>query len=371
MLDRIYEIVNFILNSLWHIWPYLIITIPLAVVVKLSGAAKYIRMALTKKPIISIFLATIVGAFSPFCSCGVIPIIAALLIGGVPIAPVMSFWLASPSMDPEIFFLSVSTIGWQLALWRLGTTFILSLTAGYVTHFLVKKNWLSQPVLMTYNPSSLKTTWTRLKYVLLKIKKLLEHANARIALATLPIRNYNKIYHESTYQLVTSAKKDELVTKPPQVSKKEGGCGCSSGRSSPNFKQRLLKESYLATVMVAKFMILAFFLEALITLYVPSDWIIVLLGQNNPFAVLIAALIGVPVYTSNLAALGMIGGLLNQGMSSAAALAFLIAGPTTTIPAMAAVWNLAPRKIFLLYVSFTLTGAVFFGYFYIMITSLF
>lgn len=120
---------------MWHIWPYLIITIPLAVVVKLSEAAKYIRMVLTKKPIISIFLATIVGAFSLFYSCGVIPIIAALLIGSVPIAPVMSFWLASPSMDPEIFFLSVSTIGWQLTLWRLGTTFTLSLTAGYVTHY--------------------------------------------------------------------------------------------------------------------------------------------------------------------------------------------------------------------------------------------
>ena len=135
MLGQIYEIINSILNSLWHIWPYLIITIPLAVVVKLSEAAKYIRMVLTKKPFISIFLATIVGAFSLFYSCGVIPIIAALLIGSVPIAPVMSFWLASPSIDPEIFFLSVSTIGWQLTLWRLGTTFTLSLTAGYVTHY--------------------------------------------------------------------------------------------------------------------------------------------------------------------------------------------------------------------------------------------
>jgi len=225
--------------------------------------------------------------------------------------------------------------------------------------------------LKTYSFDSLKTTCTRLKYVLLKIKKLLEHANARIALITLPVRNYDKIYHASTYQLGTRVKKDEMMTKPLQVSKKESSCGCSSGRSSQNFKQRLLKESYLATVMVAKFMILAFFLEGLVTLYVPPDWIIVLLGQNNPFAVLIAALIGIPVYTSNLAALRMISGLLKQGMSSAAALAFLIAGPTTTIPAMAVVWNLASRKIFVLYVSFTLTGAVFFGYFYLMITSLF
>lgn len=271
---------------------------------------------------------------------------------------------------PRNFLLSVSTIGWQLALWRLGTSFALSLTAGYITHYLVQKNLLGQPILKTYNSRSLKTTWTLLKDGILKIKKLFKQANARIALVNLPVSNYDKIYHTSTYQPGISIKKDELTIRPLQTSKKKSSCGCSTNHSTPTFKQRLIKESYLATVMVAKFMILAFFLEAVITLYVPADWIIVLLGQNNPFAIFIAALIGVPIYTSNLAALGMIGGLLNQGMSSAAALAFLIAGPTTTIPAMAAVWNLVSRKIFLLYVSFTLTGAIFFGYFYYMITSL-
>jgi len=52
------------------------------------------------------------------------------------------------------------------------------------------------------------------------------------------------------------------------------------------------------------------------------------------------SMLGVPTYTSNLSALPMVSGLLAQGMSPAAALAFLIAGPTTTLPAMAAVWSL-------------------------------
>ncbi len=41
----------------------------------------------------------------------------------------------------------------------------------------------------------------------------------------------------------------------------------------------------------------------------------------------------------------MVSGLLTQGMSPAAALAFLIAGPTTTLPAMAAVWSLVPHRM--------------------------
>jgi hypothetical protein len=60
----------------------------------------------------------------------------------------------------------------------------------------------------------------------------------------------------------------------------------------------------------------------------------------------------------------MISGLLAQGLNPGAALAFLIAGPTTTLPAMAAVWGLTTRRVFFLYLSFVLVGALVFGYFY-------
>lgn len=116
--------------------------------------------------------------------------------------------------------------------------------------------------------------------------------------------------------------------------------------------------------MVIKFMALAFFLEALIILYVPQEWITSALGQKNPLAITFAAILGVPTYTSSLTALPMISGLLTQGMNPAAALAFLIAGPTTTLPAMAAVWPLVARRVFGLYVTYCLAGAVLTGYFY-------
>ncbi len=139
-------------------------------------------------------------------------------------------------------------------------------------------------------------------------------------------------------------------------------CGCNS--TPDGFWQRLFKETLSATAMVVKFMALAFFLEALIILYVPQEWISAALGQNNPMAIATAAILGVPTYTSSLAALPMISGLLTQGMNPAAALAFLIAGPTTTLPAMAAVWPLVARRVFMIYVSFALIGAVTMGYLY-------
>jgi uncharacterized membrane protein YraQ (UPF0718 family) len=126
----------------------------------------------------------------------------------------------------------------------------------------------------------------------------------------------------------------------------------------------LLSETGQASLMMAKFMALAFFLEALITLYIPAEGIAGLVGRQNEGAIIAAAFIGVPVYTSNLAALPLVSGLLTQGMNPAAALAFLIAGPTTTLPAMAAVWGLTTRRVFSLYVSFSLGGAIALGYLY-------
>ena len=121
--------------------------------------------------------------------------------------------------------------------------------------------------------------------------------------------------------------------------------------------------------MVAKFMSLAFLLEGLITLYIPAEWITTALGSGNSYAIVASSLMGVPAYTTSLTALPMISGLLNQGMNPAAALAFLIAGPVTTLPAMAAVWPLVARRVFGLYVSFALGGAVLTGICYSLITN--
>ena len=147
-------------------------------------------------------------------------------------------------------------------------------------------------------------------------------------------------------------------------------CAADQARSddgdadTETFKLRLFKETLGATWMVVKFMALAFFLEGLITLYIPQEWIAIALGQRNPMAILTAAMLGVPVYTNSLTALPLISGLLTQGMNSAAALAFLVAGPTTTLPAMAAVWPLVTRPVFFLYVTLALLGAVMAGYLY-------
>ncbi len=361
-MEQILKIARFILDSFIHIWPYLIITIPLAVIVQLSGVSKFINKALSQNYLASIVLATVLGAFSPFCSCGVIPIIASLLIGGVPLAPVMSFWIASPSMDPEIFLLSTATIGWKLSVWRLVATFIISLSSGYITHILIQKGWLGEKILKESMSLTSKNHIGQARASVVEwlkgifgLKKPQVEVNVQLKLAGGPNNN-------ATQQCCITIEELSVLTESESIDKKRSNCTNDTCQTSPvSFQNRILNETWKATGMVVKFMTLAFFINALIQFYVPEGFITNLLESDGYFSVIIASLVGIPVYTSNITALPLIGGLLELGMNEGAALAFLISGPITTLPAMAAVWGLVHRKIFLLYVSFALIGAILFG----------
>lgn len=407
MYTEIYKILEFMLKAVLHIWPYLLVTIPISVAINMTGASKYINKIFKGNPNASILLAALVGAFSPFCSCGVIPVVAALLISGVPLAPVMTFWIASPSMDPEMFFLSVGMLGWNLAVWRLASTVLLSLSAGYITNYLVKREMLGKSYIRTND-------YNRKIPTLTELAKRIAKAGGEILVKTfrkpdlLPIMavsaenvNTEDILSESSScgcsgGLQINANSDSIgnsccgesqtngdakqccpsdsigednysrKTEPEDHSSQK----CSCGKPEEKFVNKLTREIGKSTLMVSKFMLIAFFLEALIVLYVPQDLIISLMGKNNVWSVFWAALIGVPVYTSNITALPMISGLMQQGLSPAAALAFLISGPITTIPAMSAVWGITTRKVFYLYVSFAFLGALFFGYLLYFVTIL-
>ena len=367
MSTHIIAIAEYILESFLHTWPYLLITIPIAVAVKMSGASKYINRAFTTRPFIAIILATLVGAFSPLCSCSVIPVVAALLIGGVPLAPVMSFWLASPSMDPEIFFLSVSTLGWELATWRLAGTLVLSLSGGFLIHFLVQRGWLGSNILRGQRSTQVRT-FTEV------LKSTWQYAVTSIGSAIAPKPESNVLFSGGAI----------AISQDLPIVAEESSCGCSDCSSENSntcevnqvtneqnpeqirspFWRSLAVETWAATTMVIKFMLLAWFLGALIYLYVPETWITASLGGENPLVIVTAALLGIPVYTSNLTAMPLVGGLINQGMNPGAALAFLIAGPTTTLPAMSAVWGIVNRRVFAFYIGFSLVGAVVLGYVY-------
>lgn len=345
LLSEVVAVVEFVALAAWRIWPVFLISVSLGVIIRALKLDQKIRSVFNARAEIAILLAVAVGAFSPFCSCGVVPVITMLLLSGVPLAPVMAFWVASPTMDPEIFALSVGTLGWPLAVARLGATLALSLGAGYLTLALTRAGLLSGPVL----------------------REKIQKSAARSAPA-LPER-------QPAFVPVMSFAAGAPV---PALAGAGAGCGCGDARTPAAAVtrggsailnalrgldwRRIGKDVLKESALLGRWLLVAFLLEALITRYVPQQAIAGLLGSQSAFAIPLAALIGVPLYLSNLMALPIVSGLLAQGMLPGAAIAFLAGGSLTTFPAMAAVWGVVQKRVFALYLGVALFGSIIVGY---------
>jgi len=107
--------------------------------------------------------------------------------------------------------------------------------------------------------------------------------------------------------------------------------------------------------------VLAFVAEALILRLVPQATIASTLGVDTVWSVPLAAFVGIPLYMNNLTALPIVQGLLQAGMAPGAAIAFLMAGPVTTVPAMLAVRPLVRDSVFFLYLGTGLLGSILIG----------
>jgi len=154
----------------------------------------------------------------------------------------------------------------------------------------------------------------------------------------------------------------------------DGGCAGSSVRKAAPVAwafwrdearvERFWQDAAKTTNFLAKWLTLAFLLESLMLVYVPADLISGAVGGNGVAPIAIATLVGVPAYLNGYAALPLVSGLVAQGMAPGAALAFLVAGGVTSIPAAIAVFALVKRPVFLLYLGLALSGSLMAGLIY-------
>ena len=297
--------IAFTLEALWEMLPFFALAIGIAAYAKATSADTLIAKAFSGNPVRATLLAALVGAISPFCSCGVIPLIAAMLGAGVPLAPVMAFWIASPIMDPEMFVLTAAGIGFNFAVAKTIAAMAMGMMAG---------------------------------------------------LSILLIQRYGGLESPLRAEVIGCCDSDCSAATPKSVLWK-------FWQQAERIKA-FNAEALAIGVFLGKWLTLAFFLESLMLAYVSSDWIAGYVGTENPFAIPLAAIVGAPSYLNGYAAIPLISGLVEIGMTPGAAMAFATAGAVSSIPAAIAVWALVKKPVFALYLALGLTGATIAGFIY-------
>lgn len=294
--------VSFTKDAILHTAPFILFAVFAIGYLKATGAETLLAKAFEGRETRMIVLAALLGGLSPFCSCEVIPFIAALLAVGAPLSAVMAFWLASPLMDPAMFAITSGTLGFDFAIAKALAAIGLGLLGGFGTMVLK-----STPVFAD------------------------------------PLR------------------------EKPQVG---GCCGVQkpfSGKPVWAFWGEAPRRQVFRTTTVEnglfllKWLLLAYVLEALMIHYVPAEWIASLLGGEGFTPILLGALVGAPAYLNGYAAVPLVAGLVEQGMSNGAAMSFVIAGGVSCIPAAIAVWALVKPRVFFAYIGYAMLGALIAG----------
>jgi uncharacterized membrane protein YraQ (UPF0718 family) len=135
-----------------------------------------------------------------------------------------------------------------------------------------------------------------------------------------------------------------------------------AGTDNPFSWSRFLSQVVSLTESVGLYFVVGIVIAAAIEVFVPSAWVVKLLGKEHWYSVLVAGSLGVPFYACGGGAIPWIRVLLDEGMSQGAALAFFLAGPATRVTALAALATILSRRALILYVAFVLVGAMGLGY---------
>lgn len=101
---------------------------------------------------------------------------------------------------------------------------------------------------------------------------------------------------------------------------------------------------------------------ALIHNWIPQSWVETVLGSGNPFGVLAAVLVGVPMYADIFGTIPVAEALLAKGAQLGTVLSFMMAVTTLSLPSLILLRKVVKPKLLALFVGICVAGIVVVGY---------
>ena len=130
-------------------------------------------------------------------------------------------------------------------------------------------------------------------------------------------------------------------------------------------KERLLyaRDQMASTFKkVFPYILLGVAIGALIHNWIPESWVESLLGGNNPFGVILATVIGVPMYADIFGTIPIAEALLAKGAQLGTVLSFMMGVTTLSLPSMIMLRKAIRPKLLALFVVICTVGIIVVGY---------
>jgi len=295
--EQALETTLFVAENLLYMAPIVAIAVMASGLVRATGSDAYFNKLFEGRLHAMILTAAAFGAVAPICGIGVLPLIAGLLATGIPVAPVMAFWLASPVTSPEMFLITVGTLGWEIAVGKTVIALLIGIGGGYAMALVERAGLIAQP-----------------------LRQGVKQPGGCGGCAGFSFK----------WRFWQDADRRKVVWDDVKV----------------------------AGPMIVKWLAIAFAVESLLRKYVPPEWIATFVGADNAMAIPTAVIVGAPIYLDGYASLPMVRGLMELGMTPGSAMGFLVAGGIVSLYASVAVYALVRLPVFLMYIGLAVIGSL-------------
>jgi uncharacterized membrane protein YraQ (UPF0718 family) len=283
--------------------PIVILGILLAAWIIASSADAHIASAFEGRTLRTVIAASLIGAITPVCGVTVLPLMAGLLAAGVPLAPIMAFWLSSPITDPAMLATTAATLGLSFAIGKTLAAFGLGVFGGAITALFAKVPW-----------------------------------------------SINAFRDNGLARQLSAAR-----------------CGAAQSFEAKVWRTEKRRRSFATqfwatTRLILICLIPAFAAEYALNAALTPGALAAYVGEDQWWAIPAAVFVGAPAYIDGYAALPLTRGLIENGMSEGAAMAFLISGGVVSIWGAMAIAPVLKLKPFLLYLTLAVLGSLAAGY---------
>ena len=101
---------------------------------------------------------------------------------------------------------------------------------------------------------------------------------------------------------------------------------------------------------------------AVIHNWIPESWIEAVLGSNNPFGVILATIVGIPMYADIFGTIPIAEALLSKGAQLGTVLSFMMAVTTLSLPSLIMLRKAVKPKLLALFIGVCALGIIVVGY---------
>lgn len=132
-----------------------------------------------------------------------------------------------------------------------------------------------------------------------------------------------------------------------------------------NFKSRIIFSLNAVKDIVKRvwiFILIGIGIGAAIHGYAPSNYLVRYAGPNNPFAVFVAVVLGIPLYSSAVGTIPIVEALINKGVGVGTALSFMMSVVALSLPEMILLKKVIKTKLIAIFVAITGISIILVGY---------